>query len=81
MVLLHHFLDGPDGVAETVIAFQTGLGDDTGGFDVDESLLCQCGNILLNGVCTNSFVTGIALKSSAVFAVEQVRVDGDLAGR
>ena len=68
-------------------ALLTGFGDDTSGLNADESLFTKCGNIFLNGVnahtnCTaNGFVAGITLISFAVFAVEQIRVDGNFSRR
>ena len=80
-------MNGADGIAVTAVALLTGFGDDAGGFDADESFFTKCGNIFLNGVnahtnCTaNGFIAGIVLISFAVFAVEQVGVDGDFSGR
>ncbi len=67
------------------VALLTGFCNDTGGFDLDKAFVCKLEDVLLNGVrthtncLTNSFIAGIALIRFAVFAVEQVRVDGDFA--
>ena len=71
----------------TAVAFLTGFGDDAGGFNDDKSFVCELEDVLLNCVCThanslsNGSVTGIALVRFAIFAVEQVGVDGNLSGQ
>ena len=83
MVQFYDFLDGLDRITVAAVALLTRFCDDAGGFDSDKSFVSKFKDVLLYCVRThanclsNCFVAGIALISFAVFAVEQVRVDGD----
>ena len=84
VVQLQRFLNGADVVDATAVAHAAVLRDDGAGLGADEPLLLQTGHILPHGVFTqlhrpaDGAVAGMALVGPAIFAAQEVVVDGDL---
>ena len=84
VVLLQRLLNGADVVDETAVAHAAVLCGDGAGFGTDEALLLQTGHILSHSVFTqlhrpaDGAVAGMALVGPAIFAAQEVIVDGDL---
>ena len=85
--LIQSQLDRTDGVEQIAVALQASLGGDCRTLCTDEPPLLQFTHILADGVGTHLYcvadglVAGPALVRFPVLAAEQIRVDGQCAGR
>ena len=84
---LQHFLEWTDGVEQTAIVLEAGLGEDRGVLCADESFVSEGADMLAHRVdahlrCrADDFVAGPALVCASVCTAEQIGVHRELARR